>query len=85
MTMISISTIEIGAPIRFRPSCFMAQKTDDGRGGANEYESGSDVTGRIVYIHRAHHWFRVAYQVRGETLHECFPLHVTLYGNRKTE
>ncbi len=32
------------------------------------------VTGTAERIHAAHHWFRVAWTMRGRTYHECFPL-----------
>ena len=36
------------------------------------------VTGEVVYINHAHHWYRVRYQLPGADLpqHECFPLPV---------
>ena len=30
------------------------------------------VTGRIVFNHAEHRWYRVAYQLDTRTMHECF-------------
>lgn len=71
-----ISKVHIGDRVRFKPACFSAQKTDDGRGGQNRYEFGSEVTGTACFIHRRHRWFRVRYEIHGQTFHECFPMPV---------
>lgn len=69
-----ITSVDIGDKIRFKPACWMDMKTEDGRGGQNRIEAGSEVTGTVDYINREHNWFRVRYEVRGIEQHECFPL-----------
>ena len=51
----------------------MDMKSEDGRGGQNRLEAGSEVTGTVDYIHEEHRWFRVRYEIEGTVQHECFP------------
>ena len=72
-----ISSVEIGDKIRFKPSCYTYDQKGSGQGGQNRVEIGGEVTGTVVYIHKEHHWFRVAYQGPGGSMqYECFQMPV---------
>ena len=68
-------SIEIGDKISFVPYCMV-----DGPNGclvrALPEERQYRVQGEVVYIHRAHRWYRVRYTLPGidRPQHECFPL-----------
>jgi hypothetical protein len=64
-----MDSIEIGAAYRFVPAAFGSEKSGllPGREVVQRV-----ITGRICEINRAHHYFRVEYEINGCQLHECF-------------
>lgn len=62
--------LQIGAPYSFVPAAFIGEKYNPP--GPGQTRVPSRVNGRITYIHWAHRWFQVTYEVFGHTLKECF-------------
>lgn len=69
--MLSKKDAVIGAQIRFKPSCWFAQRTGR-QGGDVMVPGGFEVTGTVDYVNEAHGWFRVKYEIFGNVNHECF-------------
>lgn len=59
---------QIGEKISFIPSAFI--------NGANLDKPLAGMRGKVKatidYINEEHHWFRAAYDLFGQTMHECF-------------
>jgi hypothetical protein len=71
--MLSKQDCVLGAQIKFKPSCWYAQRA--GRQGGDIHillPGGTEVTGTVDYINEAHGYFRVRYEVFGNVNHECF-------------
>lgn len=62
--------MKIGDKVTFIPSC----ERDDPytHSPALRHENEKAVTGVIVGVNRAHHWYRVEYRHGDAVLHECF-------------
>ena len=69
--MLSRKDAQIGAQIRFKPSCWFAQRVGR-QGGEAMIPGGFEVTGTVDYVNEAHGWFRVRYEIFGCVNHECF-------------
>ena len=61
----------IGAKIRFKPTCWYAQRSGR-QGGDILLPAGTEVTGTVDYVNEANGWFRVRYEIFGCVNHECF-------------
>lgn len=59
--------IRIGGPYRFIPSAFTGEKTGMTFGGK---EMPRQVCGTVTFVHRAHRFFLVTFEVNGYTLRE---------------
>lgn len=60
--------MRIGDTINFVPCC----GKDDPQTHAPRLKHEQKVRGRIVGVNRAHHWYRVEYEINGYVGHECF-------------
>ena len=60
--------MKIGDTINFVPCC----GKDDPQTHDPRRKHEQKVRGRIVGVNRAHHWYRVEYEINGFVGHECF-------------
>lgn len=58
--------IKIGDPVTFIPAAFRDHSS------GFPCELAAELTGRVIYINEAHHYYRVAFDMPGCIGHECF-------------
>lgn len=63
-----MQTIRIGGPYHFVPAAFTGEKAGLTFGGK---DLPRHVRGTVTFIHRAHRFFLVTFEVNGCTLREC--------------
>ena len=64
------STPEVGDPYSWTPACFINHLPEE----AARLGATVRVNGRVIYVNRAHGWFRAEATYAGGTIRECFRL-----------